>query len=141
MTTIKEAAEQFHLSAHAIRYYEKEGLITIPRDENGIRQFDQKALSRLKAITFYRNLGLPLKQIKELVADFHNHKKSLQILQDNLEDLDEKIRELQATKLYVQEKIELHELLLRLEKEGKSEEEQLQAYKDFVAEHSKDEAD
>lgn len=138
MLSIKDAAAQFQLSAHAIRYYEKEGLISIPRDDNGIRQFDEKALSRLKAITYYRNLGLSLKQIKELMADFHNHEKSLEVLKDNLDDLESKIRELEATRLYVQEKIELHELLLRLEKEGKSEEEQFAAYQDFVAQRTQD---
>lgn len=138
MISIKDAAAQFQLSAHAIRYYEKEGLISIPRNDNGIRQFDDKALSRLKAITYYRNLGLSLKQIKELMADFHNHEKSLAVLKDNLDDLENKIRELEATKLYVQEKIELHELLLRLEKEGKSEEEQFAAYQEFVAQRTQD---
>lgn len=138
MISIKDAAAQFQLSAHAIRYYEKEGLISIPRDDNGIRQFDDKALSRLKAITYYRNLGLSLKQIKELMADFHNHEKSLEVLKDNLDDLESKIRELEATRLYVQEKIELHELLLRLEKEGKSEEEQFAAYQEFVAQRTQD---
>lgn len=138
MTSIKDAAERFSISAHAIRYYEKEGLITIPRDDNGVRQFDDKAISRLKAITYYRNLGLSLKQIKQLMADFHNHEKSLQILRENLDDLEAKIRELEATKLYVKEKIELHELLLRLEKEDKSEEEQLAAYQAFVAERSQE---
>lgn len=138
MTSIKDAAEQFSISAHAIRYYEKEGLITIPRDDNGVRQFDDKAISRLKAITYYRNLGLSLKQIKQLMADFHNHEKSLQILRENLDDLEAKIRELEATKLYVKEKIEPHELLLRLEKEGKSEEERLAAYQAFVAERSQE---
>lgn len=138
MASIKDAAEQFNISAHAIRYYEKEGLISIPRDENGIRQFDDKAISRLKAITYYRNLDLSLKQIKELMGDFHNHEKSLEILNHNMEDLEAKIRELEATKLYVQEKIELHDLLLRLEKEGKSEEERYAAYQDFVAESTQD---
>lgn len=138
MASIKDAAEQFNISAHAIRYYEKEGLISIPRDENGIRQFDDKAISRLKAITYYRNLDLSLKQIKELMGDFHNHEKSLEILNHNMEDLEAKIRELEATKLYVQEKIELHELLLRLEEEGKSEEEQFAAYQAFVAERTQD---
>lgn len=138
MTSIKEAADQFNISAHAIRYYEKEGLIIIPRDDNGIRQFDSKTISRLKAIIYYRNLDLSLKQIKELMADFHNHEKSLDILNHHLENLDQKIYELKATKLYIQEKIELHELLLKLEKEGKSEEEQFVAYQAFVVERSQD---
>lgn len=137
MTTIKDIAEQFNISAHAIRFYEKEGLLTIPRDKNGNRVFDEKAISRMRAIIYYRNLGLHVKEIRDLLADFHNHDKSLKILRHNLEELNSKIRELQATKLYIEEKIELHELLNRLDKEGKTLDEQNAAYQAFKAEKAK----
>lgn len=132
MKSIKDAAEQFHVSAHTIRYYEKEGLISIPRDENGNRTFDEKSLNRLKAITFYRNLNLSVKQIKDLMDNFHNHEKSLEILHSHYQNLESKIHELEATKRFVVEKIELHELLLSLENQGKSREELEQAYHDFI---------
>ncbi|MEY8435268.1 MerR family transcriptional regulator [Streptococcus hyointestinalis] len=132
MAGIKDIAEQFHISAHSIRYYEKEGLISIPRDEHGNRQFDDKAISRMKAIVYYRHLGLSISEIRDLLADFHNHEKSLTILNQHLADLRVKIQELKATEDYILEKIELHELLLSLEKAGKSKAEQDQAYQEFI---------
>ena len=40
--TIKQVAEQFSISAHTLRYYEKEGLLPlVMRDENGNRLFGE----------------------------------------------------------------------------------------------------
>lgn len=46
MVTIKDIAEKTGLSAYAIRYYEKIGLVNIPRDKNGIRLFDEITICR-----------------------------------------------------------------------------------------------
>uniref|UniRef100_UPI00359F8881 MerR family transcriptional regulator n=1 Tax=Streptococcus ferus TaxID=1345 RepID=UPI00359F8881 len=56
----QRCADQFHISDHAIRYYEKEGLVTIPRDNNHILRFDDKAILQIKAITYYRNVDTSL---------------------------------------------------------------------------------
>ena len=46
--TIKQVAEQFALSAHTLRYYEKEGLLPlVTRDENGNRLFGEADLEWL----------------------------------------------------------------------------------------------
>ena len=62
-----EAAEQLGLSQRAIKYYEKEGLLKVKRDENGYRNFDEHDLERLKKITLYRKLGIAVKDIENLL--------------------------------------------------------------------------
>ena len=64
---MNEAAEQLGLSQRAIKYYEKEGLLKVKRDENGYRNFDEHDLERLKKITLYRKLGIAVKDIENLL--------------------------------------------------------------------------
>lgn len=66
--TIKEAAAHTGLSAHTIRYYEREGLIPfLTRDKNNNRIFDQDALHWLELLTCLRMTGMPLAKQKEIV--------------------------------------------------------------------------
>lgn len=64
---MNEAAEQLGLSQRAIKYYEKEGLLKVKRDENDYRNFDEHDLERLKKITLYRKLGIAVKDIENLL--------------------------------------------------------------------------
>jgi len=72
MPTIKDAAATTGLSAHTIRYYEKEGLLNfLPRDEWGHRVFDTGALDWLGYLNCLRLTGMPIavmRQIAELQA-------------------------------------------------------------------------
>lgn len=64
---IHEVAEQLGISASAIRYYEKMGLISPVKDpENGYRTFDQYDIYRLWNIIYYREFGLGLEDIRRL---------------------------------------------------------------------------
>lgn len=64
---IHEVAEQLGISASAIRYYEKMGLIAPVKDpENGYRTFDQYDIYRLWNIIYYREFGLSLEDICRL---------------------------------------------------------------------------
>ncbi|MBC2182605.1 MerR family transcriptional regulator [Listeria sp. FSL L7-0233] len=66
--TIKEASAHTGLSAHTIRYYEREGLIPfLARDKNNNRIFDNDALHWLELLTCLRVTGMPLAKQKEIV--------------------------------------------------------------------------
>nr|MDK7246183.1 MerR family transcriptional regulator [Staphylococcus lugdunensis] len=54
MKTIKEVSNETGLSPHTIRFYEKEGLINIPRNKQGIRIFNEITMDTLMAIAHYR---------------------------------------------------------------------------------------
>lgn len=64
---INEAAEQLGLSQRALKYYEKEGLLEVRRDENGYRNYNAQDLERLKKISLYRKLGIAIKDIESLL--------------------------------------------------------------------------
>lgn len=71
-STIKNAAERTGLTAHTIRYYEKEGLLNlVPRDRAGRRIFGEGDLDWLGYLTCLRLTGMPIatmRRIAELQA-------------------------------------------------------------------------
>ncbi len=66
--TIGEAAEKMNLSAHTLRYYDKEGLLPfVERTENGVRVFKDSDFEWLSIIECLKQTGMPLKDIKQYV--------------------------------------------------------------------------
>lgn len=66
--TIKEVAKKYNLSAHSLRYYEKEGLLPfVERNEQGNRIFKAKDFEWLDIICCLRNTNMPISKIKEYV--------------------------------------------------------------------------
>ncbi|MHC5249286.1 MerR family transcriptional regulator [Enterococcus sp. LJL120] len=117
--TIGEIAEELNISTYSIRFYEKEGLLDVPRSSRGIREFDEQSITSLKAILHYRNVGMSLEDIKKIFVNFENHELSIQLLKETKTELDQKIAELEATREYLIYKIGLHERIAR-EKSEKS---------------------
>ena len=50
-----------------IRFYEKEGLLSPSRTENGYREYSESDIVRLKEIVIYRKLGIPVQQIDDIL--------------------------------------------------------------------------
>lgn len=68
MYTIKQVAQQTGLTAHTIRYYDREGLIPLlTRSENGIRQFSQDDIDWINLICCLKNSGMSIQTIKEFM--------------------------------------------------------------------------
>jgi DNA-binding transcriptional MerR regulator len=66
--TIKQVSERTKLSAHVLRYYEKEGLLSrISRSQSGIRHYSEDDLEWLGLICCLKNTGMSIKQIKDFV--------------------------------------------------------------------------
>lgn len=66
--TITQAAEKFGLTAHTLRYYDKEGLLPfVERTESGTRRFRETDFQGLSIITCLKNTGMPIKQIKQFM--------------------------------------------------------------------------
>lgn len=126
--SIKDVAEETGLSAHAIRYYEKEGLVTIPRDKNGIRIFDDESKEALKSIAHYRNVGMSLDDIRHVMSEFTNHELSTELLKKTYKELELKLLELEAVKAYLEEKISIHTYLAQMQQQGYSPEERIAKY-------------
>lgn len=67
--TIKEASQVTGVSADTLRYYERIGLIpTVPRNESGIRNYDEASIGWINFIKCMRGAGLPIEALIEYVA-------------------------------------------------------------------------
>jgi DNA-binding transcriptional MerR regulator len=83
--TIKQIAERTNLSAHTLRYYEKEGILPlISRSKSGIRHYSEDDLEWLKLICCLKNTGMSLKQIKAFVDLSAQGRKTLKLRCDML---------------------------------------------------------
>lgn len=65
MYTISQVAEKFGISAHTLRYYDKEGLLPfIERSASGIRRFTDKDIEGIVIINCLKETGMSIKDIK-----------------------------------------------------------------------------
>ncbi len=67
---IGELAERAKVSASAVRYYEKVGLLPAPRRVNGRREYAADALARLAIVLHARQLGFSIAETGRLVSVF-----------------------------------------------------------------------
>jgi DNA-binding transcriptional MerR regulator len=64
--TIKQTAKIAGLSADTLRYYEKEGVISPKRRENGYRYYDERDIAGLKNIVVMKYAHFSLAEIKSM---------------------------------------------------------------------------
>lgn len=62
---IAEAADHLDVTAHTLRYYERIGMVAVPRDGAGHRRYHSPAIRRLVFITRMRAAGMPIADIQE----------------------------------------------------------------------------
>lgn len=62
--TVGEVAERSGFAASAVRYYEREGLISAHRTDGNQRRFDRSVLRRLAFISAARHIGLTLDEVR-----------------------------------------------------------------------------
>jgi MerR family transcriptional regulator, thiopeptide resistance regulator len=68
-TTVKRLADLAGVSPRTLRYYDRIGLLKPDAvGANGYRYYGEKAVLRLQQILFYRELDLPLEEIKMLMG-------------------------------------------------------------------------
>ncbi|GIG22092.1 MerR family transcriptional regulator [Cellulomonas chitinilytica] len=68
---IAEAAGLVGVAPTTLRYYEDIGLLEKPaRGSNGYRAYDEDDVARLRFVTAVKNLGIPLSDVRELVAAY-----------------------------------------------------------------------
>lgn len=63
--SVGEVAERSGFAPSAVRYYEREGLISAARSSGGQRRFDRNVLRRLAFISAARHVGLSLTEVKD----------------------------------------------------------------------------
>lgn len=66
--TISQVAEKSGLTAHTLRYYDKEGLLPfIDRSSSGVRKFKDEDFEWLAIITCLKDTGMQVKDIKTFI--------------------------------------------------------------------------
>lgn len=68
---IDEVSKKLKIAKSKIRYYEKIGLLRIPRDTNQYRYFDDTTMIDLKMIMDLKVLDIDLKDMKYIIELFH----------------------------------------------------------------------
>ncbi|WP_210128608.1 MULTISPECIES: MerR family transcriptional regulator [unclassified Staphylococcus] len=68
---IDEVSKKLNIPKSQIRYYEKIGMLTIPRDTNQYRYFDDTAMIDLKMIMDLKALDIGLEDMKYIIELFH----------------------------------------------------------------------
>ncbi len=67
---VKEVADLVGVSVRTLHHYDEIGLLTPDEvTEAGYRIYSEENLENLQQILFFRELGFPLKRIKEIIHD------------------------------------------------------------------------
>lgn len=66
--TVSEVADRSGFAASALRYYEREGLISATRTPGNQRRYDRSVLRRLAFIAAARHVGLSLEEVRATLA-------------------------------------------------------------------------
>ncbi len=99
--TVAQVARRSGYPSSALRYYEREGLISASRTGGGQRRYERHVLRRLAFIRAARNVGLSLEEIRVELARLPQSRTPTradwaQISEDWRDRLDDQIRALQA---------------------------------------------
>lgn len=118
--TIKEASQITGVTADTLRYYERIGLIPpVPRNESGIRNYDETIIGWINFIKCMRNAGLPIETLIEYVALYKEGSKTddarKQLLVEQKNILEERIAFLQDTLTKLNFKIDNYDKFMRHE--------------------------
>ncbi len=99
--TVKDVAEQTGISAHTLRFYDKEGLLPfVKKSASGTRLFSEEDFDSLYTITTLKRSGMPLKKIREFMELYVKGAETLpqrqqmfeeqrQVILDRIEELKE----------------------------------------------------
>lgn len=105
---IKEISENYDITPHTLRYYEKIGLLSPKYSENGYRDYSYEDIQRLNTIRDLRFFDVPLEDIKKYL-DTKNKALTKEILNFERKQLQEHIKVLNQKQELLQERIELLE--------------------------------
>ena len=113
--TIAEVAEQTGLTAHALRYYERDGLLlsAVDRATSGHRRYSADDVRWITLITKLRLTGMPIREVKKY-ADLvrlgdGNERERLALLTAHRETVERQLAEVTAHLRAIDHKIGIYE--------------------------------
>lgn len=125
MYSIQEVSKKTGLSAHTLRYYEKEGLISgVERTPGGFRQYTDEDLEALGLICCLKNTGMSIQEIARFVQltreGEHTLEERVELLRVHRENVMERIAEMQKHLEKVTWKLNFFSEKLRAYEAGKA---------------------
>ncbi|APZ49816.1 MerR family transcriptional regulator [Jeotgalibaca sp. PTS2502] len=109
---IKQAAELFNLTPDTLHYYERVGVIPpVTRNKSGYRDYQTRDLNWIYLVKNLRGVGLPIESLISFCAlsqvrdTQYIEEAQKQILNEQLEELDERLAELQQAREVLEYKI------------------------------------
>lgn len=103
--SIGELSRRAGISASAVRYYERVGLLPAPARINGRRVYADDALPRLAVILHARHIGFSISEARQLVSGFPPSSPSVRwkaLAAAKLDEMDALIAHAQAMKAMLQ---------------------------------------
>jgi DNA-binding transcriptional MerR regulator len=115
--TIKEVSDKVNLSAHTLRYYEKEGLLPyVQRNKHGNRLFGDEDIEWIGLICCLRDTGMPVAEIKHYVDLCMKGDETIQtrrqIILNQKKFIEEQMEEMQVHLDKVNKKLEYYDSLV-----------------------------
>lgn len=116
-----ELEKELGISKHTIFYYEKEGIITPQRDDNGYRSYSQEDLQKLIMVKFLRNLNISIDDVKAILNNELDFKECLEINQIHLEKQIKNLEEVKENiEMYVSKDLPMLPALQQIQRETKN---------------------
>lgn len=116
MYTISQVSEELNISAHTLRYYEKESIITPDRSPNGERLYTADHVAWLKFVIKLKETKMPLAKIRQYAELFKEGEKTAQARLELLENhhllIQEQLQTLIATEEMLTHKISTYKKVL-----------------------------
>jgi MerR family transcriptional regulator, copper efflux regulator len=111
---ISQLAKETGIPVHTLRYYEKYGLFRGKKDthtkSNNYTWYDRQIVERLELVKEAKEIGFTLSEIKKLIDAWHSKRmspeKKLEILQEKVLEIDQRIKQLEGVKQLLVEGME-----------------------------------
>lgn len=111
---ISELSKRTGISTHTIRFYERCGFLKGQRKQsvtsNNYNHYDEECVHRLQLVSEAKSVGFTLAEITEIIDAWYGNtlsrREKSQILENKMNALDAKIKELKQMKKLIRECIE-----------------------------------
>ena len=112
--TIAEVSKKYDLTPDTLRYYERIGLLArVPRNPNGIRNYDETSCKRIEFIKCMRSAGVEIEILIEYMNLFEQGKSTVEarkrLLEEQRDKLVEKQKNINETLKRLDHKISLYD--------------------------------
>lgn len=101
---IGEIAARLGVEAHVLRHWEQVGALTVKRDANGYRVYDDNALEQARTVLKLRQVGLSLPEVTAAMAS--KKSEAQRIVKAKIRSLEQEVRTRQQAITFLQHTVE-----------------------------------